>query len=67
VRAVAELSDGTLHMTKKFVKAAGGCSAPAMADMALAMQRAGKMKLFVEELLEPGADGMAEAEIKIFP
>jgi len=65
VRAVAELSDGTLHMTKKFVKAAGGCSAPALADMAVAMQRAGKMKLFVEELIEPGVDGMAEAEIKI--
>jgi sulfur-oxidizing protein SoxY len=29
VHAVAELSDGTLHMTQTFVKASGGCSAPA--------------------------------------
>ena len=29
VHAVAELSDGKLYMTKTFVKASGGCSAPA--------------------------------------
>jgi sulfur-oxidizing protein SoxY len=28
MRAVAETSDGTLHMVTRFVKAAGGCSAP---------------------------------------
>lgn len=65
VRAIAELNDGSLHMTSKFVKAAGGCSAPALADMSEAMKRAGKMKLFVEQLLEPGDSGMTEAEIKI--
>jgi len=65
VRAIAELNDGSLHMTKKFVKAAGGCSAPALSDMAVAMQRAGQMKLFVEQLVESGAEGMSEAEIKI--
>lgn len=39
LRAVVELADGTLHMTTRFVKAAGGCSAPALkdADEALAM------------------------------
>ena len=30
VHAVAELSDGKLYMVKRFVKAAGGCSAPAI-------------------------------------
>jgi sulfur-oxidizing protein SoxY len=29
VTAVAELSDGQLYLTRRFVKAAGGCSAPA--------------------------------------
>ena len=29
MRLIAELSDGSLHMTKTYVKAAGGCSAPA--------------------------------------
>src|SRR5262249_56203877 len=28
VHAVAELSDGTLHVTKTFVKASGACSPP---------------------------------------
>ena len=37
VRAVAELDDGSLHMTSKFVKASGGCSAPAMADLDTAL------------------------------
>jgi sulfur-oxidizing protein SoxY len=30
VHAVAELSDGTLHVVKTYVKASGGCSAPAV-------------------------------------
>src|SRR5262249_17312737 len=29
VHAVAELSDGSLHVTQTYVKASGGCSAPA--------------------------------------
>lgn len=49
VRAIAELDDGSLVMTSAFVKAAGGCSAPAMGDLDAAMARAGSMKLLVEE------------------
>ncbi len=45
VRVIAETSDGALHMAEKFVKAAGGCSAPALKDMAAAEARIGKMKL----------------------
>lgn len=44
VRAIAELSDGSLHMSKKFVKASGGCSAPIGADIDGAMKRLGKIK-----------------------
>jgi sulfur-oxidizing protein SoxY len=44
VRVIAELNDGSLHMSKKFVKASGGCSAPVGADLDAAMQRLGKMK-----------------------
>ncbi|OUR86385.1 quinoprotein dehydrogenase-associated SoxYZ-like carrier, partial [Methylophaga sp. 42_8_T64] len=29
VRAIAEMNDGSLHMVSRFVKASGGCSAPA--------------------------------------
>ena len=44
VRAIAETSDGKLHMTKAFVKAAGGCSAPAVKDPAEAKADLGKMR-----------------------
>lgn len=54
VHAVAETSDGTLYSTEKFVKAAGGCSAPAGADDAEAIQAIGNMKL---KLLNPFAAG----------
>ena len=45
VRAIAELSDGTLHMVKRFVKASGGCSAPAMKNADIARKHMGRMKL----------------------
>ncbi len=45
VRAIIETEDGKLHMTTKFVKGAGGCSAPALKDMETAMRELGKMKL----------------------
>lgn len=45
VRAIVELNDGSLHMVTKFVKAAGGCSAPALKDAAEALAELGKMKL----------------------
>ena len=45
VRAVAETGDGRLWMVARFVKAAGGCSAPSMKDAEQAMARLGKMKV----------------------
>ena len=47
VRAIAETSDGVLHMSKSFVKAAGGCSAPAAKDPAQAQADVGKMRFRV--------------------
>ncbi|MEZ5594429.1 MAG: quinoprotein dehydrogenase-associated SoxYZ-like carrier [Gammaproteobacteria bacterium] len=45
VRAVAETNDGQLFLSKRFVKASGGCSAPMGTDLDDAMARLGKMKL----------------------
>lgn len=44
VRAIAEMQDGKLYMSMKYVKAAGGCSAPAGKDLEAAMARLGKIK-----------------------
>ncbi len=44
IRAIAETNDGALYMASKFVKASGGCSAPASKDHDLAMSRLGQMR-----------------------
>jgi sulfur-oxidizing protein SoxY len=44
VRAVVETADGVLHMTTRYVKAAGGCSAPALKDQDEALAEMGKMQ-----------------------
>ena len=48
VRAIAETSDGQLFMTTRFVKASGGCSAPAGGDAAAARAAMGKMRFRVD-------------------
>lgn len=63
VRAVAETSDGRLYMAANFVKASGGCSAPASKDPGAAAQSLGKMKLVVYPPARPG--GAARAQLLI--
>ena len=45
VRAIVETDDGSLLMATKFVKAAGGCSAPALKDTDAALAEAGRMQI----------------------
>lgn len=45
LRAIVETPDGALHMNKVFVKASGGCSAPAVKNMDEALATMGQMKL----------------------
>ena len=45
IRAIAETNDGKLHMAAAYVKAAGGCSAPASGDQELALARMGQMRM----------------------
>jgi len=49
VRAIAEMNDGSLHMVSRFVKASGGCSAPAGKDAEAALARLGKMQIRIRE------------------
>jgi sulfur-oxidizing protein SoxY len=63
IRAVAELNDGSLHMVSKFVKASGGCSAPAGKDPAEALASLGKMKVRVESDVTPGKPTLAQLMI----
>lgn len=61
VRAIAETEDGKLHMTQAFVKASGGCSAPAMKNQDEAMASLGKMKLRVFPAKVAGTEPMTRA------
>lgn len=54
VTAVAETSDGRLLRTTQFVKASGGCSAPALKNAQLAVARMGKMKLNLPDTIVAG-------------
>ncbi len=66
VHAVAELSDGKLYVTKTYVKASGGCSAPAAKNADEAKGRLGQMRY--RQFSKPGeapASGAREAQIMI--
>ena len=66
VHAVAELSDGKLYVTKTYVKASGGCSAPAAKNADEARSRLGQMRY--RQFARPGqgpASGAREAQIMI--
>lgn len=66
VHAVAELSDGKLYMTKTYVKASGGCSAPAAKNIEEANSRLGQIRY--RPFPKPGqgpASGAREAQIMI--
>jgi len=66
VHAVAELSDGKLYMTKTYVKASGGCSAPAAKNAEEAKGRLGQMRYrqFAKHDQAP-ASSAREAQIMI--
>jgi len=66
VHAVAELTDGKLYMVKTYVKASGGCSAPAAKDADEAKARLGQMRY--REFAKSGegpTSGAREAQIMI--
>jgi sulfur-oxidizing protein SoxY len=74
IRAIAEMGDGSLRMVKRFVKAAGGCSAPALKDADKTTAEMGQLRLrqFAADdaeakdyALAPGDSGAAEAQIMI--
>jgi len=66
VHAVAELSDGKLYMAKTYVKASGGCSAPAAKNAEEASARIGQMRY--RQFAKAGegpASGVREAQVMI--
>lgn len=64
VHAVAETRDGKLVETTKFVKASGGCSAPAGADDEEAMRGMGEMRLKIADETSLGKSAQATLMIR---
>jgi sulfur-oxidizing protein SoxY len=62
VRVVAELSDGKLYGVKAYVKASGGCSAPAAANADATKSMLGQMKF---RTFHAEADALPEAQIML--
>lgn len=63
VRAVARTSDGKLYMAANYVKASGGCSAPAGKDAVAARASLGKMRMRVDDPLVSGRPALAQLMI----
>jgi sulfur-oxidizing protein SoxY len=66
VHAVAELSDGQLYVTKIYVKASGGCSAPAAKNPEEAKAHIGQMRYRqFAQAADGAANGAREAQVMI--
>jgi sulfur-oxidizing protein SoxY len=66
VHAIAELSDGKLYVAKTYVKASGGCSAPAAKNADEAKGKLGQMRF--RQFIKSGdgpASGAREAQVMI--
>ncbi len=64
MQAVAETTDGRLYMTQDFIKAAGGCSAPAGSNDEEALRALGQMKLRLLSDYSPGRPVTAQLLIR---
>ncbi|WP_049974033.1 quinoprotein dehydrogenase-associated SoxYZ-like carrier [Azospirillum sp. B4] len=62
MHAIAETTDGRWFVTERYIKAAGGCSAPATKDAQLAMERLGQMRL---KTVSDGPAGLPQGAVTV--
>jgi sulfur-oxidizing protein SoxY len=65
VRAVIETADSKLHMATKYVKASGGCSAPAGKDIDEVLANIGKMQIRTFDDAKGGGQSPATREAQV--
>ncbi len=63
VRAIAELNDGRLYMSQRWVKAAGGCSAP-MGKNGVPAALMGKMRFRMDDTVEYDQPTLVQVQIR---
>jgi sulfur-oxidizing protein SoxY len=64
MRAIAETNDGKLYSSVRFVKASGGCSAPAGKDDAAAEAGAGQVRLTLQGQTVAGKPQLAQLMVR---
>jgi sulfur-oxidizing protein SoxY len=64
LRVIAETEDGALHMVKRYVKATGGCAAPASKNAGEAIASLGQMRLR-HYPAKDGDTGVGEVQLQI--
>ena len=64
VRVIAEAGDGSLLATQHFIKAAGGCSAPAGKPLAQRLAGMGQMKWRIDPAAEPASPAIVQLMIR---
>lgn len=63
VRAIAELNDGRLYMSQRWVKASGGCSAP-MGKNAIPASMLGKMRFRVDDQVQYDQPLLVQVQVR---
>jgi len=63
VRAIAELNDGRLYMSQRWVKAAGGCSAP-MGKNSISAALLGKMRFRMDDQVEYNQPALVQVQVR---
>jgi len=64
VRVIAEAEDGSLLGIQRFIKAAGGCSAPAGKPLAERLAGMGQMKWRIDPAADPASPAMVQLMIR---
>jgi sulfur-oxidizing protein SoxY len=64
VRVIAEAADGSLLATQRFIKAAGGCSAPAGKSLAERLAGMGQMKWRIDPPADPSSPATVQLMIR---
>lgn len=59
IRAIAQMNNGKMYMSKKFVKASGGCSAPLKSSLDT-MKHLGKMKFKLDKFIQIDKANLAQ-------
>ena len=62
VRAIAEMNDGRLYMSQRWVKAAGGCSAPMGKNIPAALM--GKMRFRMDDQIEYDQPALVQVQVR---